>query len=409
MVVENYDAGVTRKSFDEITEQDRLQARLNVDPTGTRFDAATGQWTETFMPEYVDRVYGQGGGYYAPKNTADTFGADDYWTDVEGRFGDTGYANPFGVPVTGPTQPQNPKAPDKSDAYKEYLAWMKAQGIEGAKSVMKGFLNRFGLGGLSDWAMGMAEQGLSGDAIVIEMRYGTDPNVRAIYDKAFPAMKARRDAGFTEITEDEYLQLTRGYSQIAAAAGISPDFLQGAGKNVKEDGITALIAGDVSLSEWRSRVATAEEAANEASPEVKAILESRYNFTSGDLVSAFLDPARTKNIVEGRRQLGAATLAGTAQQVVGSALSQEASEAMFNLDIQAREVAQTLSPLGGLTESTLTSQGMTADQLAAGRFGNAMGRKQFQRNLQGRVADFDRSAGIAISSQGAYGLGAADA
>ena len=120
MAVENYDAGVTRKSFDEITEQDRLQARLNVDPTGTRFDAATGQWTETFMPEYVDRVYGQGGGYYAPKNTADTFGADDYWTDTKGAFGDTGYANPFGVPVEGPTQPQKPKAPDKSDAYKEY-------------------------------------------------------------------------------------------------------------------------------------------------------------------------------------------------------------------------------------------------------------------------------------------------
>ena len=407
MAVENYDAGVTRRLG---TAEERQEARLNVDPTGTRFDQTTGQFTERFMPEYIDRVYGAGTGYYAPQRRSETFGADDYWTDTKGAFGDTGYASPFGMPVEDPDKlPESKvKRPEESDSYKEYLDFLKSQGITGAKSVMKGFLNRFGLGGLSDWAMGMAEQGLSGDAIVIEMRYGTDPNVRAIYDKAFPAMKARRDAGFTEITEDEYLQLTRGYSQIAAAAGISPDFLEGAGKNVKEDGVTALIAGDVSLSEWRSRVATAEEAANEASPEVKAILESRYNFTSGDLVSAFLDPARTKNIVEARRQLGASTLAGTAQQVLGTALSQELSETMFKQDVQAREVSQALAPLRPLTEATLTSEAMTAEEIAASRFGSGMARKDFQRNLQERVVDFDQRGGIAMGSQGIYGLGTAE-
>ncbi len=407
MVVENYDAGVTRRLG---TAEDRQEARLNVDPTGTRFDQTTGQFTERFMPEYIDRVYGAGTGYYAPQRSGETFGADDVWTDTAYRFGETGFANPFGVPVTGPNLPESEeeKSLTPLDSYTEYLDFLKSQGITGAKSVMKGFLNRFGLGGLSDWAMGMAEKGLTGDAIVIEMRYGTDPNVRAIYDKAFPAMQARRNAGFTEITEDEYLQLTRGYSQIAASAGISPDFLQGAGKNVKEDGITALIAGDVSLSEWRSRVATAEEAANEASPEVKAILESRYNFTSGDLVSAFLDPSRTKNIVEARRQLGASTIAGTAQQALGSALSQELSETMFKQDVQPREVTQTLAPLRPLTEATLTSEAMTADEIAAGRFGSGMARKDFQRNLQERVVDFDQRSGIAMGGQGIYGLGTAE-
>lgn len=409
MAVENYDTGVTRKTIDEITEQDRQRARLNVDPTGTRWDSSTGWWNETFMPEYLDRDYGQGSGYYAPTGTVESFGGDDFWSDTRGAFGETGYADPFGNPVEGP--PKNEKPPPNkgpTDDYKAYLEWLKAQGIAGAKSVMKGFLNRFNLGGLTDWAMGMAEQGMTGDAIVIEMRYGTDPNVRAIYDKAFPAMKARRERGFSEISEAEYMQLNRGYTQIAAAAGMDPDFLAGTGKTVGEDGVTALIAGDVSLAEWRSRVQTAEEAVNEASPEVKAILEARYNFSPGDLVSAFLDPQRTKNIVEAKRQLGAATLAGTAQRVVGSAISKEGSEWMWNQDIQAREVSQALSPLKGLTEATLTSQAMTGDELAAGRWGTGLGRKNFQRRLQSRVADFDRSAGIAISGQGAYGLGAAD-
>ena len=424
MAVEDYDTGVTRKTIDEITEQDRQQARLRIDPTGTRWDSSTGWWNETFNPGYArgtlspdgeTQTFG-GGGYYAidpvtgERLNPNDFEKGDIWTDSMGAFGDTGFATPGGLPVDAYGDPVKAKPPKKgpSDDYKAYLEWLKAQGIAGAKSVMKGFLNRFNLGGLTDWAMKMAEEGMTGDAIVIEMRYGTDPNVRAVYDKAFPAMKARRERGFTEISEEEYMQLNRGYTQIAAAAGMDPDFLAGTGKTVGEDGVTALIAGDVSLAEWRSRVQTAEEAVNEASPEVKAILEARYNFSPGDLVSAFLDPQRTKNIVEAKRQLGAATLAGTAQRVVGSAISQEGSEWMWNQDIQAREVSQALSPLKGLTEATLTSQAMTGDELAAGRWGTGLGRKNFQRRLQSRVADFDRSAGIAISGQGAYGLGAAD-
>ncbi len=424
MVLENYDTGVTRKSFDEITEQDRYQARLRVDPTGTRFDAATGEWTETFNPGYARGTLSgdgktqtfSGGGYYTidpvtgQRINPNDFETGDIWTDTRGAFGDTGFATPGGLPVDGYGDPVKAKPPKKgpSDDYKEYLAYLKSQGIAGAKSVMTGFLNQFGLGALTDWAMGMAEQGLSGDAIVTEMRYGSDPNVRSVYDAKFPAMKARRDAGYTAITEGEYMQLGRGYSQIAAAAGISPDFLGGDGINMKEDGVTALIGGDVSLAEWRSRVSTAEEAANEASPEVKALLESRYNFNSGDLVSAFLDPTRTKNIVDAKRQFGAATLAGTAQQVVGSAISQAGSEWMFNQDIQAREVAQAFAPIRGLTESTLTSEGMSADDLAAGRFGGGLGRKNFQRNLQSRVSEFDKDAGIAMGQQGIYGLGSAE-
>ena len=64
--------------------------------------------------------------------------------------------------------------------------------------------------------------------------------------------------------------------------------------------------------------------------------------------------------------------------------------------------------LTGLTESTLTSEGMSADDLAAGRFGGGLGRKNFQRNLQSRVSEFDKDAGIAMGQQGIYGLGSAE-
>ena len=411
MAVEDYDTGVTRKTHDEVTEADRAQSRANIDPSGTRWNANTGWWDETFSPHFVDRDYSQqGGGYYAPGSEGGGLSGSDWWTD---STTESGFSDPWGTPIVDPvTGRRNPPAPEpgeggESDEYKKYLEWMKAQGIAGAKSVMKGFLNQFGLGKLSDWAMAQAEKGLTGDAIVIEMRYGTDPNVRSVYDAKFPAMGERRKRGFMEITEQEYLQLGRGYSQIAGAAGISADFLSGDGITVAEDGVTSLIAGDVSLAEWRGRVQTAEEAVFKASDQVKALLETRYGFSSGDLVSAFLDPSKTKNIVDARRQLGAATLAGAAQNVIGSPISEAGSEWMFNQDIQAREVVQALSPLRGLTEGTLTSDAMSADELAGGKFGGGYARKKFQRNLQGRVSDFDTSSGIALGQQGVYGLGAA--
>jgi len=412
MAVEDFDTGVTRKTHAEVTAADRAKARANIDPTGTRWNADTGWWNETFAPSFVDRDYSQqGGGYYAPGSEGGGLSGSDWWTD---STAESGFSDPWGTPIVDPvTGRRNPPAPEsgggkggESNEYKKYLAWMKAQGISGAKSVMKGFLNRFGLGGLTDWAMAQAEKGLTGDAIVIEMRYGTDPNVRAIYDKKFPAMKTRRDRGFMEITEQEYLQLGRGYSQIAGAAGISADFLGGEGITVAEDGVTSLIAGDVSLAEWRSRVQTAEEAVFEASDEVKALLETRYGFSSGDLVAAFLDPAKTKNIVDARRQLGAATLAGAAQNVLGAPISESGSEWMFSQDIQAREVVQALSPMRGLSGGTLTSAALTADELAASKFGfNQATADKVRRRREERGAGFAGQSGMLISASGATGFG----
>ena len=72
MAVEDYDTGVTRKTIDEITEQDRYQARLRIDPTGTRWDSSTGWWNETFNPGYAR-------GTLSPDGETQTFGGGGYY------------------------------------------------------------------------------------------------------------------------------------------------------------------------------------------------------------------------------------------------------------------------------------------------------------------------------------------
>ena len=305
-----------------------------------------------------------------------------------------------------PTQTEDP-----------YLSYQKERGIASTKAMMRGFLNQFGLGGavnpdgsvnpdLTKWALGMSETGLDGDAIVFEMRYGTDPTVRAAYDSVFPAMAERRKNGYSAITEAEYINLTRGYTQIAAAAGIDPDFLAGDGKSVANDGITALIAGDVSLAEWRDRVDLAEWAVSTADSKAKGILQTTYGYTQPDLVMHFLDPKRAESIKKAQQDVGGAKIISAGVTAIGDSFSREFADYAYGQDIQAREVATGLSPYGALTGGTLYEEGMTADEIAWGHFGDSEQRDALRRQRARRSSPFQGTGGLAATSEGIIGAGA---
>ena len=258
--------------------------------------------------------------------------------------------------------------------------------------------------------MGWAESGMSSDAMLVELRYGDDPTVRQVYDGRFPAMQARRNAGFREISEGEYLDFERGILQIASRAGIEADFLAGDARTMAEDGVTALIGGDVSLAEWRDRVGIAEEAANSANDETIALLRSRYGFGQGDIVSSFLNPELTKNIVDARREFGAAGLAAQSQITLGptQTFSQELSEDLQRMNVQQREVAARLSPLQGLTTSLLYSGGLSGDVLGGAAFGTtAADSSRVRRTQQGRAAQFSGDSGLLATREGLTGFGRA--
>ena len=276
-----------------------------------------------------------------------------YWTDPV-----TGINTYISGDVIEPID----RLPGEEDPYDKWERWKRNENIKGAKAVIRSFLERFGLGALTDIAMGWAESGMSQEAMLVELRYGTDPTVRQVYDNKFPAMKLREAAGFRAINEAEYLDLERGILQIAARAGIDNEFL-GMDPETGVTGITALIGGDVSLAEWRDRVALGEEAKNNADDTTIELLQSRYGFGEGDIVSAMLDPTKTKNIVDARRQFGAAGLASQSQQTLGSqnTFSKDLSDELQRLNVQRREVAARLTPLQGLTSDLLYQQGLTAD------------------------------------------------
>jgi len=362
---------------------------------------------QTFVPNVRRWISGQG--WVEPISTEENpeLGAGYWRTDVPGGA-------PGGIPhsyISGePILPIDKLPGDDESPYDKWERWKRDENIRGAKAIIEGFLKKFGLGELTSIAMGWAESGMSSDAMLVELRYGADPTVRKVYDGRFPAMQARRNAGFREISEGEYLDFERGILQIASRAGIEADFLAGDARTMAEDGVTALIGGDVSLAEWRDRVGIAEEAANSANDETIALLRSRYGFGQGDIVSSFLNPELTKNIVDARREFGAAGLAAQSQITLGptQTFSQELSEDLQRMNVQQREVAARLSPLQGLTTSLLYSGGLSGDVLGGAAFGTtAADSSRVRRTQQGRAAQFSGDSGLLATREGLTGFGRA--
>lgn len=320
-----------------------------------------------------------------------------YWTDPV-----TGINTYISGDVIEPID----RLPGEEDPYDKWERWKRNENIKGAKAVIRSFLERFGLGALTDIAMGWAESGMSQEAMLVELRYGTDPTVRQVYDNKFPAMKLREAGGFRAINEAEYLDLERGILQIAARAGIDNEFL-GMDAETGVTGITALIGGDVSLAEWRDRVALGEEAKNNADDTTIELLQSRYGFGEGDIVSAMLDPTKTKNIVDARRQFGAAGLASQSQQTLGSqnTFSKDLSDELQRLNVQRREVAARLTPLQGLTSDLLYQQGLTGDEIGEGAFGVGENASKLGRQQQRRGAAFKGDSGLLTTQTGVTGFG----
>ena len=320
-----------------------------------------------------------------------------YWTDP---------ATGINTYISGDVIEPIDRLPGEEDPYDKWERWKRNENIKGAKAIIRSFLERFGLGALTDIAMGWAESGMSQEAMLVELRYGTDPTVRQVYDNKFPAMKLREAAGFRAINEAEYLDLERGILQIAARAGIDNEFL-GMDPETGVTGITALIGGDVSLAEWRDRVALGEEAKNNADETTIELLQSRYGFGEGDIVSAMLDPTKTKNIVDARRQFGAAGLASQSQQTLGSqnTFSKDLADELQRLNVQRREVAARLTPLQGLTSDLLYQEGLTADEIGEGAFGVGEDASKLGRQQQRRGAAFKGDSGLLTTQTGVTGFG----
>ena len=393
MVLENYDY---RNSDGEIASSGELTARReSTENERAAAKAAIGITDVTEgNPEFNYNPMLDNGRVIVDPNTGLPMADPGAYTNQEGYSID---------PITGLENTDDRAKNETKKTIKPgtpYDDWLIAQSQNSAKAILTGLLAQFGLQDLGNWANEQIMLGKDANAVVMEMRYGTDPTVRAAYDTRFPGMALRRAAGMSEISESAYIETVRGYNQIAKTAGLNADFL-GTG-----DSVTQLIAGDISLSEWRSRVQVAEEASRVADPEVLNMLSTRYNYDQKDIVALFLDPEKTKSYMANKRVLGASKIAGVSATLIGreQSFSQELSEYLNDMGVQKREAAARLVPVAGLAQSVLGEQQISGTLIGESLFG-LTANKDVDRRKQSRNASFQGRGGLMGAAQGITGLG----
>ena len=145
---------------------------------------------------------------------------------------------------------------------------------------------------------------------------------------------------------------------------------------------------------------------NYLDPNVKGILQTTYGYTDQDLAMHFLDPTRAASVKKAQQDVGGAKIISAGVTAIGDSLSRSFADYAYGQDIQGREVTAGLSPYGALTGGTLYEEGMTADEIAWGHFGDSEQRDALRRERGRRSSPFQGAGGLAATSAGIIGAGA---
>lgn len=252
------------------------------------------------------------------------------------------------------------------------------------------------------------------------------------YEQAFPGLaKYNQNAakiGMKPITENAYLSLQDSYTNTARNFDLPNGFLTKAN-------IAKLIEGGVSAKEFEDRIMMGYNAAKNADPQTRAILQQQYGLSQGDLTAYFLNPKTAESTLTNR--MASASLQGYAKNV-GLEMSQAGGESLANMirstamvgtasgaavqnpyanvTMQSAEAAISKSAQDAQLQKSLPGSNMptvSADQMIGAQVAGYMGTNQVAeqaqvgRAEQARVAPFEKGGGYAETGKGVTGLGSA--
>lgn len=220
---------------------------------------------------------------------------------------------------------------------------------QSAYDLMKQVLASWGLSDLYDNAIGYMKQGFTADQVQIELQQTKE------YKQRFSGNEARLKAGLSTLNPAQYIALEDQYRQVAKQFGLSSSYYG-------HDALAKLIAGDVSPAEYQSRAQIALQTFKQAPKEYQDYW-AKYGFSSGDAVSAIMDPSNN-SLSDLQLKAQAVQIGGTAAQqgvdVAGGRALQFAENGV-TLD-QARQAYQHIAQLGATDQQIAQRFGLTFNQ-----------------------------------------------
>lgn len=265
---------------------------------------------------------------------------------------------------------------------------------QSARQILTSYLNQYGLGNLADWAWGKFLNGESLDQIKLELPETTE------YQTRFPAMKTLASKG-RAISTDQYIQLEQSYTQLARQFGLPAGFYD------QPDDFANLISGEVSPSEYQSRLQNYQALAFDVDPTTRNELQRLYGVDTGHLTAYFVDPERSLPSLQkafGAVQAGAQGIRsgyGTLSQQEAETLTGQTQAQLtqgFGTLVANREVFNNLpgEPGSGIDR---------AQQLGAAFQGDAAAQQAIEAQARRRRAQFGGGGSVAQTQQGFAGAG----
>lgn len=268
--------------------------------------------------------------------------------------------------------------------------------VQSASSIIRDTLGRYGLGDLTDWALGQIKSGAP-QTIVLEQLRQTDQ-----YKTRFAGMAKRQAAGFNAISEEEYLAYETTIASYLQQAGLPRDFY-----DTPAD-FADLIGKFANPLQVADRVQKGYAQVAAAAPEVRSAFADYFG-PMGDsaLAAFFLDPEKAQPALE--QMVATAGVGGAARRTaVDVSVSDATRIAQLGLSQSAVQQGMgqvyKLNPVFSETASETTDLTQkTGTDAVFGLDPNA--EQQITDRLQGRQAALGAGGGAVQTTTGAIGLG----
>ena len=287
-----------------------------------------------------------------------------------GRGGDAATSTPATTPA-GPTEPTY-----KQDARMSLKAIL-------AKYKMESLYDKI----WSDYTSDMLDI-TDSDAIFLSIREEDK------YKERFAGNEIRRSKGLGDLSPATYVALEDSYRQTLRSNGIPADLFDTPAE------LAELIANDVSVAEFNSRIETARSLMQDAPASVRDQMSRLFNVTEGQLLAYYIDPDKALPVL--KEQERAARIGSAAVENAGMQLSASAAEDLsrrgFTED-EARVGFSKVSKLGELAQTFTGEQNITEQQIIASQFGfDTQAEKDLARRKEQRVSEFKRGGSYTRTS-----------
>ena len=272
---------------------------------------------------------------------------------------------------------------------------------QSAWAILKQTLSAYGFSGtdldsLMDFVQKELINGTNTDQISLDLQQ-TDE-----YARRWPGLVARRKAGLPPISTGEAVSLERQYQASERAAGIPVGAF---GETHYQD----LLSGDVSASEYASRINDGYLAVNQADPATIQAFQDYYGITQGHLAAYFLEPTKALPLL--KQQATAALVGGAGIRSGFGEITQGQALGLAQLGVNPTQAQTGFADLFHQRQlyGTLPGQAqeaIPAEKLLGATFaGDETTIELLQRRALEQKAQFQQNEGFGVGQGGVQGLG----